>query len=132
LPSQGFAARSDSDGRCHAGPQRLSGHRVIARDDATKHIPVIICTTKSQETDKIWGLRQGARDYNVSRSMPMICWTRLRALTASNSLPRNPAPRRSRQSSGGALSGARSKSAAGFSGSAGDAFAPGCQLPQRR
>ena len=33
--------------------------RVIARDDATKHIPVIICTTKSQETDKIWGLRQG-------------------------------------------------------------------------
>lgn len=39
--------------------------RVIARDEATKHIPVIICTTKSQETDKIWGLRQGARDYVV-------------------------------------------------------------------
>ena len=39
--------------------------RVIARDEATKHIPVIICTTKSQETDKIWGLRQGARDYIV-------------------------------------------------------------------
>lgn len=39
--------------------------RVIARDDVTKHIPVIICTTKSQETDKIWGLRQGARDYIV-------------------------------------------------------------------
>ena len=39
--------------------------RVIARDEITKHIPVIICTTKSQETDKIWGLRQGARDYVV-------------------------------------------------------------------
>ncbi len=39
--------------------------RVIARDDVTKNIPVIICTTKSQETDKIWGLRQGARDYIV-------------------------------------------------------------------
>ena len=39
--------------------------RVIARDEATKHIPVIICTTKSQETDKIWRLRQGARDYIV-------------------------------------------------------------------
>ena len=39
--------------------------RVIARDEATKHIPVIICTTKNQETDKIWGLRQGARDYVV-------------------------------------------------------------------
>jgi twitching motility two-component system response regulator PilH len=39
--------------------------RVISRDDITKHIPVIICTTKNQETDKIWGLRQGARDYVV-------------------------------------------------------------------
>ena len=39
--------------------------RMIARDEATRHIPVIICTTKSQETDKIWGLRQGARDYVV-------------------------------------------------------------------
>ncbi|MBL8310299.1 MAG: response regulator [Burkholderiales bacterium] len=39
--------------------------RQLSRDDATKHIPVIICTTKSQETDKIWGLRQGARDYVV-------------------------------------------------------------------
>ncbi len=39
--------------------------RQIAKDAATKHIPVIICTTKSQETDKIWGMRQGARDYVV-------------------------------------------------------------------
>ena len=39
--------------------------RIIARDEITKHIPVIICTTKNQETDKIWGLRQGARDYVV-------------------------------------------------------------------
>lgn len=39
--------------------------RQLSRDEATKHIPVIICTTKSQETDKIWGLRQGARDYVV-------------------------------------------------------------------
>jgi len=37
--------------------------RAITTDDATKHIPVIICTTKGQETDKIWGLRQGAKDY---------------------------------------------------------------------
>src|SRR3989338_5296413 len=28
-------------------------------------IPVIICSTKGQETDKAWGLRQGARDYLV-------------------------------------------------------------------
>jgi len=37
--------------------------RAITTDEATKHIPVIICTTKGQETDKIWGLRQGARDF---------------------------------------------------------------------
>lgn len=37
--------------------------RAITTDEATKHIPVIICTTKGQETDKIWGLRQGAKDY---------------------------------------------------------------------
>ena len=39
--------------------------RAITRDDATKHIPVIICTSKDAETDKIWGLRQGANDYLV-------------------------------------------------------------------
>ncbi|MFZ2883789.1 MULTISPECIES: response regulator [Nitrosomonas] len=37
--------------------------RILARDCATRHIPVILCTTKDQQTDKIWGLRQGARDY---------------------------------------------------------------------
>ena len=39
--------------------------RTLTRDDATKHIPVIVCTSKGQETDKIWGLRQGAQDYLV-------------------------------------------------------------------
>jgi twitching motility two-component system response regulator PilH len=37
----------------------------IARDPETQHIPIIICTSKDQETDRIWGLRQGARDYLV-------------------------------------------------------------------
>jgi twitching motility two-component system response regulator PilH len=37
--------------------------KTISRDPATQHIPIIICTTKGQETDKIWGLRQGAKDY---------------------------------------------------------------------
>lgn len=37
--------------------------RMLARDDETRHIPVILCTSKDQETDKIWGLRQGARGY---------------------------------------------------------------------
>jgi twitching motility two-component system response regulator PilH len=39
--------------------------RSITRDEATKHIPVIMCTSKGQDTDKIWGMRQGALDYLV-------------------------------------------------------------------
>jgi twitching motility two-component system response regulator PilH len=39
--------------------------RIITRDEATKHIPVILCTSKSQVTDRLWGLRQGAKNYVV-------------------------------------------------------------------
>ena len=39
--------------------------RTLTRDEETRHIPVIVCTSKGQETDKIWGLRQGAADYVV-------------------------------------------------------------------
>jgi len=39
--------------------------RAISRDADTRNIPIIICTSKTQETDKIWGMRQGARDYVV-------------------------------------------------------------------
>ena len=39
--------------------------RAISRDPVTQSIPVIMCTSKSQETDKIWGLRHGAKDYVV-------------------------------------------------------------------
>lgn len=39
--------------------------RAIARDPETQDVPVIICTSKNQETDRIWGLRQGARDYLI-------------------------------------------------------------------
>ncbi len=47
------------------GVNGFQATRSITRDQATKHIPVIICTTKGQETDKIWGMRQGALAYLV-------------------------------------------------------------------
>jgi twitching motility two-component system response regulator PilH len=47
------------------GQNGFQATRALTRDDATKHIPVIICTSKGQETDKVWGLRQGAKDYIV-------------------------------------------------------------------
>lgn len=37
--------------------------RSISRNQATSHIPVVLITTKGQETDRIWGMRQGARGY---------------------------------------------------------------------
>ena len=39
--------------------------RSLSRDPATKSIPVVMVTTKGQETDRIWGMRQGAVDYLV-------------------------------------------------------------------
>jgi len=39
--------------------------RSITRDPRFAGVPVIMCTSKNQETDKVWGMRQGARDYIV-------------------------------------------------------------------
>ena len=39
--------------------------RTITTSADTKHIPVIMLTTKDQETDKVWAKRQGASDYVV-------------------------------------------------------------------
>ena len=39
--------------------------RQLTKDSETSDIPVIIVTTKDQETDKVWAKRQGARDYLV-------------------------------------------------------------------
>jgi twitching motility two-component system response regulator PilH len=37
--------------------------RSISKDPATAHIPVILVTTKDQDTDRVWGMRQGARAF---------------------------------------------------------------------
>ncbi len=39
--------------------------RQITRDPRWTGLPVIMCTSKSQETDRVWGMRQGASDYIV-------------------------------------------------------------------
>jgi twitching motility two-component system response regulator PilH len=39
--------------------------RAITRDPRFSDVPVIMCTSKGLETDKVWGMRQGARDYVV-------------------------------------------------------------------
>lgn len=39
--------------------------RQITHDPQTQHIPVVLITTKNQETDRVWGTRQGAKAYLV-------------------------------------------------------------------
>lgn len=39
--------------------------RKLSRNPKTQHIPVLMVTTKDQETDKEWGMRQGAKGYLV-------------------------------------------------------------------
>ena len=54
--------------------------RAITRDPDTQDVPVIICTSKGQETDRIWGLRQGARDYIVKPVDPQELLAKIAAL----------------------------------------------------
>ncbi len=37
--------------------------RAISRDPSFSDVPIIMCTSKNLETDRVWGMRQGARDY---------------------------------------------------------------------
>ncbi|HEY0664998.1 MAG TPA: response regulator [Gallionella sp.] len=47
------------------GMNGFQATRAISNDPETAHIPIVLCTTKDQETDKVWGIRQGAKDYVV-------------------------------------------------------------------
>ena len=47
------------------GMNGFQATRKITQDPRTSSIPVIMITTKDQETDKIWGMRQGAVEYIV-------------------------------------------------------------------
>lgn len=47
------------------GMNGFQATRKLTKDPDTSDIPVIIITTKDQETDKIWGMRQGAVEYLV-------------------------------------------------------------------
>ncbi len=47
------------------GVNGFQATRELQRDTETASIPIIMISTKDQETDRIWGLRQGAFDYLV-------------------------------------------------------------------
>jgi twitching motility two-component system response regulator PilH len=62
------------------GMSGFEATRAITRDPDTSAIPVIVCSTKGQETDKAWGLRQGAKDYLVKPISEKILLEKLQAL----------------------------------------------------
>jgi twitching motility two-component system response regulator PilH len=53
--------------------------RAITRDPLYADVPIIMCTSKNQETDKVWGMRQGARDYVVKPVNPDELVEKIRA-----------------------------------------------------
>ena len=59
--------------------------RLITHEERTKHIPVIICSTKDAETDVIWGMRQGAKDYLVKPLNESDLLEKIRALVRNES-----------------------------------------------
>lgn len=54
--------------------------RAIARDPQYSDIPIIMCTSKNQETDRVWGMRQGARDYVTKPVNPEELLSKIKAL----------------------------------------------------
>jgi len=47
------------------GMNGFQATRMLTKDPLTASIPVIVVSSKSQETDRLWALRQGAREYIV-------------------------------------------------------------------
>ena len=45
------------------GMNGFQATRSLSKDPVTENIPVIIVSTKNMETDRVWGMRQGAKDY---------------------------------------------------------------------
>jgi twitching motility two-component system response regulator PilH len=54
------------------GMNGYQAKRKLARDETTSHIPVIFVSTRDEETDKVWGLRQGASAYVTKPIEPEV------------------------------------------------------------
>ena len=54
--------------------------RQLSKDPAFADLPIIICTSKNQETDMVWGMRQGARAYVTKPINPAELLTKIKEL----------------------------------------------------
>ena len=66
------------------GMNGFQATRELARDPATGSIPVIMVTTKGEQTDKIWGMRQGAVEYLVKPVTETQLVEKVRAVLEGN------------------------------------------------
>ena len=57
--------------------------RAIASDPGTRSIPIVMVTSKGLETDRVWGLRQGAVDYMVKPVSPEVLVQKAQATLAA-------------------------------------------------
>lgn len=64
------------------GMNGFQATRALSRDADTSRIPVLIVSTKGMETDRAWGMRQGARDYIVKPPREDELIARINALLA--------------------------------------------------
>ncbi len=69
------------------GKNGFQATRDLSRNPATAAIPVIIITTKDQETDRIWGMRQGAKDYIVKPAEERDLINRIKKVLAASGPP---------------------------------------------
>ena len=65
------------------GMNGFQATRALSRDAETSAIPVLIVSTKHMETDRAWGLRQGAKDYIVKPPREDELIARINALLGS-------------------------------------------------
>jgi twitching motility two-component system response regulator PilH len=54
--------------------------RELARDPVWAEVPIILCTSKDQETDRVWGMRQGAKAYIVKPVQKKVLLEKIAAL----------------------------------------------------
>lgn len=65
------------------GMNGFQATRKLTQDSGTSNIPVIMITSKDQETDRIWGMRQGAVDYMVKPVATKDLVARINAVMAA-------------------------------------------------
>jgi two-component system phosphate regulon response regulator PhoB len=62
-------------------------HRLLRNDTKTRHIPIVMLTAKSEESDIVTGLELGADDYITKPFSPKILAARIKAVLRKGQTP---------------------------------------------